>query len=188
DRVRRAVRSFRPQAIVAEDPRTAALVLLGRPGLPVIAEVHGNWRHSTRLYGSRARRALSPGVDALDEHGGRRAHAARALAPDTARLVEDVRGRPPEAVFPTYTDLAAFTERPLQPLPARPAALFVGVLEPYKNVDGLAAAWRRVAPDVPVAKLVVVGRGSRREAIDRLVADGLAEHYERLTPEDVSLL
>jgi glycosyltransferase involved in cell wall biosynthesis len=188
DRVRRAVRSFGPQAIVAEDPRTAALVLLGRPGLPVIAEVHGNWRHSTRLYGSRARRALSPVVDALDEHGVRRAHAVRALSPYTARLVEDVRRRPPEAVFPTYTDLAAFTERPLQPLPARPAALFVGVLEPYKNVDGLAAAWRRVAPDVPVAKLVVVGRGSRREAIDRLVADGLAEHYERLTPEDVSLL
>ena len=61
-RVRRASAEFRPDAIVAEDPRTAALVLGGRTGVPVIAEVHGNWRHSTRLYGSSARRALSPVV------------------------------------------------------------------------------------------------------------------------------
>ena len=35
------------------DPRDRAT------GAPVIAEVHGNWRHSTRLYGSPARRALA---------------------------------------------------------------------------------------------------------------------------------
>ena len=29
-RVRRAIRKFRPEAIVAEDPRTATLVMLGR--------------------------------------------------------------------------------------------------------------------------------------------------------------
>jgi hypothetical protein len=29
-RVRRAIRAFRPQAIIAEDPRTATLVMLGR--------------------------------------------------------------------------------------------------------------------------------------------------------------
>ena len=36
--------------------------------------------------------------------------------------------------------------------PTRPVALFVGVLEAYKNVDGLAAAWRRVATTVPDAR------------------------------------
>ena len=56
-RVRRAVGGLRPQAIVAEDLRTAALVMAARTGVPVIAEVHGNWRHSTRLYGSPARKA-----------------------------------------------------------------------------------------------------------------------------------
>ena len=140
--VRRAVRAFRPHAVVAEDPRTAALVLAGRAGVPVIAEVHGNWRHSTRLYGSQARRALSPLVDALDEYGVRHADAVRALSGYTAGLVEQVRGRPPEAVFPTYSDLSAFTAKPVHPLPKEPRALFVGVLEPYKNVDGMAAAWR----------------------------------------------
>ena len=186
-RVRRVSRKFRPQAIIAEDPRTATLVMAGRPGIPVIAEVHGNWRHSTRLYGSRARRTLSPAVDALDVYAVRHADAVRALSGYTAGLVEEARGRPPDAVFPTYSDLSAFTD-PVQPLPKRPVALFVGVLEPYKNVDGLAEAWRRVAPEVPVAKLVVVGKGSRREPIDRLVADGLAEHVERLAPENVAAL
>ena len=64
----------------------------------------------------------------------------------------------------------------------------MGVLEPYKNVDGLAEAWRRVSPEVPVGKLVVVGKGSRREAIERLVADGLAEHFDQLPPESVAEL
>jgi glycosyltransferase involved in cell wall biosynthesis len=187
-RVRRAIRRFRPQAIVAEDLRTAALVMAGKPGIPVIAEVHGNWRHSTRLYGSPARRALSPLVDALDDHAVRRVDAVRALSAYTAGLVERARGRPPDAVFPTYSDLEAFTALPLRPLPKRPTALFVGVLEPYKNVDGLAAAWRRASPSIPVAKLVVVGRGSRHVTIDQLVADGLAEHFDRLTPEGVAAL
>jgi glycosyltransferase involved in cell wall biosynthesis len=181
-RVRRAIRDFRPQAIVAEDPRTAALVMAARPGAPVIAEVHGNWRHSTRLYGSRARRALSPLVDRLDEYGVRHADAVRALSGYTAGLVERARGRPPDAVFPTYSDLSVFTERPVQPLPPEPAALFVGVLEPYKNVEGLAEAWRRAAPKVPGAKLVVVGKGSQRDAIESR-AD---EYHEQLAPEEIA--
>jgi glycosyltransferase involved in cell wall biosynthesis len=180
-RVRRVVDAFRPQAIVAEDPRTAALVLAGRPRVPVIAEVHGNWRHSTRLYGSAARKALSPVVDRLDEYGVRNADAVRALSDYTAGLVEQARGRPPDAVFPTYGDLSAFTG-PVRPLPEHPAALFVGVLEPYKNVEGLAEAWRTAAPRVPGAKLVVVGRGSQRAEIEGC-AD---EYFEQLSPEQVA--
>ena len=185
-RVRRAVRDFRPRVIVAEDPRTATLVIAARPGVPVIAEVHGNWRHSTRLYGSPARRALSPLVDRLDEYGVRHADAVRALSGYTAGLVEASRGRPPDAVFPTYSDLSAFTSSPVEPLPERPAALFVGVLEPYKNVDGLTEAWRLASPQVPQATLTIVGKGSRPEAVDRLVADGLATHVPELSPEDVA--
>jgi glycosyltransferase involved in cell wall biosynthesis len=184
--VRRAVRDFRPRAIVAEDPRTATLVIAARPGVPVIAEVHGNWRHSTRLYGSPARRALSPLVDRLDEYGVRHADAVRALSGYTAGLVEASRGRPPDAVFPTYSDLSAFTSSPVEPLPDRPAALFVGVLEPYKNLDGLTEAWRLALRQVPQATLTIVGKGSRPEAVDRLVAEGFATHVPELSPEDVA--
>jgi glycosyltransferase involved in cell wall biosynthesis len=187
---RGAIRSFRPDAIVAEDLRTATLVMSGRAlagaKVPVIAEVHGNWRHSTRLYGSRARRVASPLVDALDDYAVRHADAVRALSPYTAGLVEAARGRPPDAVFPTYSDLTAFTSQPVQPIPERPSALFVGVLEPYKNVDLLARAWRRVAAEVPGAKLVVIGRGSRQEEIDRLVLDRLATHVRELPPDQVA--
>lgn len=181
DRAHRAARAFAAQAIVAEDPRTAALVMAGRPGVPVIAEVHGNWRHSTRLYGSPARRALSPVVDAIDEWGVRHADAVRALSGYTAGLVEQTRGKLPDAVFPTYSDLSAFTG-PLKPLPGRPQALFVGVLEPYKDVEGLVEAWRRAAPKVPDAKLVVVGKGTQRSAIEGR-AD---EYFDQLTPEQVA--
>ncbi len=181
-RVRRAVHAFGAEAVVAEDPRVAALALAGRPGVPVIAEVHGNWRHSTRLYGSPARKLLSPLLDALAGYGVRRADAVRALSDYTAGLVERARGRPPDAVFPTYSDLSAFTATPPAPLPERPTALFVGVLEPYKDVDGLAAAWRLAQLELPGARLVVVGRGSRRDAIA-----GLADEYvEQLPPEQVA--
>ncbi len=191
--IRRELRAFQPHVLVAEDPRTAAVALLVRRLLRsrtprVVAEVHGNWQHATRLYGSPARRLASPVADALDRYGLRHADAARALSAYTARLVEEERGRPPEAVFPTYSDLSAFTARPVQPLPERPAALFVGVLEAYKNVDGLAAAWRRVAPRVPEARLVVVGKGSRHATVERLAAElpGRVEHAAELTPDGVA--
>jgi glycosyltransferase involved in cell wall biosynthesis len=184
--LRQELRSFKPQVLVAEDPRTAAIALfarrLARGSRPrVIAEVHGNWRHATRLYGSPTRRVLTPLVDALDLYGIRHADAARALSGYTAGLVEEQRGSPPDAVFPTYSDLSAFTG-PVQPLPEVPTALFVGVLEAYKNVDGLAAAWPKVAEQVPNARLVVVGKGSRTAVIERLGV----EHVPELPPEGVA--
>jgi glycogen(starch) synthase len=64
----------------------------------------------------------------------------------------------------------------------------VGVLETYKNVDVLAAAWRRAAPEVPEARLVVVGRGSRAATVERLAAElsGRVEHLAELPPEGVA--
>src|SRR5205807_5086545 len=136
-RIARAIREQRPDAIVAEDPHVAAAALLARrlarDGRPrVVAEVHGNWRIGTRLYGSPARRLLAPLADAVDSLAVRRADAVRALSGYTEGLVEEVRGRPADAAFPTYSDLSAFTA-PRRPLPDRPAALFVGVLELYKG-------------------------------------------------------
>jgi glycosyltransferase involved in cell wall biosynthesis len=127
-------------------------------------------------------------VDALDRYGVRHADAVRALSLYTATLVKSVRGTIPEAVFPTYTDLSIFSDRAVQPLPERPTALFVGVLERYKNVDGLVAAWRRVAERVPAARLVVVGTGPLQEEIDQLTSElqGQVEHVAELPPEGVA--
>jgi glycosyltransferase involved in cell wall biosynthesis len=185
-RIAREIRTYRPDAVIAEDPPSAAATLLARRlvrnGRPrVVAEVHGNWRLATRLYGSPARRLVAPLVDVVDSLAVRRADAVRALSGYTDGLVEEVRGRPPDASFPAYIDLSLFAG-PRRPLPGRPTALFVGVLELYKGIDILAAVWPRVAAQIPDARLVVVGRGPRRDLVEKL---GI-EHVEELAPEEVA--
>jgi glycosyltransferase involved in cell wall biosynthesis len=102
------------------------------------------------------------------------------VSPYTSRLAREV-GREPAAVFPAFMDLAPFTA-PTTPLPERPVALFVGVLEPYKNIDGLAAAWRRARPD---AELRIVGKGTRTDVVAALVRDHLATWEPELSTEGV---
>jgi glycosyltransferase involved in cell wall biosynthesis len=73
------------------------------------------------------------------------------------------------------------------PLPERQTALFVGVLERYKNVAGLAAAWRLAAPQVD-ARLRIVGEGRETAVVERLVAEVPAqtEWTRRLQPDEVA--
>src|SRR5207248_2903936 len=78
-------------------------------------------------------------------------------------------GIEPADEFPAYMDFATFRETPPVPLPNRPQALFVGVLERYKNVDGLLAAWRNAAPRVPDARLRIVGTGALEADVERAV-------------------
>ncbi|MBA2476746.1 MAG: glycosyltransferase family 4 protein, partial [Actinobacteria bacterium] len=190
--IRRQIREFRPEAILAESPYTGAAALLARaflrPAPRIVVEVHGDWRTATRLYGSPRRRLLNPLADWISRIALRRGDAVRAVSPYTGGLVEDVRGIPVTASFPTYTDLSAFADRPPAPLPERPRALFVGVLEYYKSIDTLTAAWRRVAAELPEAELVVVGHGTRRALVEQLVADlpGRVEWIERLPPEGIA--
>lgn len=154
----------------------------------MIVEVHGDPRTLTRLYGSRARRLLSPVADGISRTALRRADATRALSAFTSSLVQEARGVPATASFPTYSDLSAFFDPPLIPVPEAQSVVFVGALEPYKNVRGLAAAWRELAAELPDAKLVVVGRGSQQPLVERLVADlrGQVEHHRELEPAQVS--
>jgi glycosyltransferase involved in cell wall biosynthesis len=92
------------------------------------------------------------------------------VSTQTTELVRAL-GVEPAAVFPSYVDARAFLERPPAPLPERPRAVFVGVLERYKNVDRLAEAWRRAAPRIPEASLHVVGSGSRSGVVSALGRD-----------------
>ena len=191
-RVRQELADFRPDVVVASDPFVGAAVLagraLGRARVPVIVEVHGDWRTFTRLYGSRWRKVLAHAADRLAAFALRRADATRALSRFTSGLVAEVRGRQADSVFPTYSDLSAFAAEPVRSLPDRPTALFIGMLEPYKNVEGLAAAWRRVVQRVPEARLVVVGRGGQDDVIRRLRHDcpEQVEHVEWLEPEGIA--
>ncbi|HET7145992.1 MAG TPA: glycosyltransferase family 4 protein [Gaiellaceae bacterium] len=185
--VRQEVREFDPDVVVAQSPYEAIAVrpVLGRAKL--LLEVHGDWQTATRLYGSPARRALEPVSRRLARRAVRVADAVRTVSPFTSGLVRFAGGEP-SATFTTYFDVSAFTATPPEPLPETPAALFVGVLERYKNVEGLAEAWRRAAPRVPAARLRLVGRGRETAVAERLVAEfpGRVEWTPRLDAAEVA--
>jgi glycosyltransferase involved in cell wall biosynthesis len=188
-----SLRAFPADAIIASDPYIGAAAFLARrlarSNAKIIVEVHGDPRTFTRGYGSPARKVLSPLTDGVSRYGIRHADATRALSAFTSSLIEGIRKVPATLAFPTYSDLSAFYEPPVAPVPDAQRVVFVAALEQYKNVDGLAEAWRPVAASLPDATLVVVGDGSRRAVIDRLVADlpRQVEHHPLLSPDRVAL-
>lgn len=184
-RVWRELEAFHPDAVLAQSPYEALAVLAARRNEPVILDVHGDWRTATRLYGSGARELLAPLADRVSLGAIRRVDAVRTLSPFTTELVRSV-GVEPAAVFPAFVDLDPFLG-PTVPLPHAPRALFVGVLERYKDVDGLAAAWRLAAPRVPGTRLQIIGAGARAHVVDELVRDlpGQTEWAKAVPNEDV---
>jgi glycosyltransferase involved in cell wall biosynthesis len=189
-RIARELRSYRPEAIVAQSPYEAAAALtarrLARSNAAVIVEIHGDWATWSRLYGSPLRRLASPVADRGAPWVVRHADAVRTLSPFTEGIVREA-GAEPTMSFTTYTELTAFSDPPPVPLPPRPTALFVGVLERYKNIDGIVAAWRLAAPRVPGAVLRLVGDGRHRDEVEALVADfpEQTEWVSRLETPDV---
>jgi glycosyltransferase involved in cell wall biosynthesis len=189
-RTRRELRSKAPDAVLVQGAHETWLVLLGRSlsGVRprVILDVHGDWRSSTRLYGSPARRLLNPLADRVALSALRRADAVRTTSDYTTGLVRSY-GVEPAAVFPAFMDLDPFLG-PAAPLPTPPRALFVGVLEHYKGIDELADAWRLVAARLPGATLHLVGTGTRRAVVEQLVAElpDRTEWTEALPTEGVA--
>jgi len=190
-RIARELRDFRPHAVLAQGAHeTAAAVTarrLARTDTAIIADVHGDWRAPTRLYGSRLRSALNPVADRVALHGLRKADGVRTVTGYTTGIVREA-GLEPADEFPAFMDFDVFLQQPPRPLPEQPQVLFVGVLERYKNVDGLADAWRLAAPRVPDARLRLVGRGTLRPVVEQLLRDVPAQTSwdERLSQSDVS--
>jgi glycosyltransferase involved in cell wall biosynthesis len=173
-RIARELRHAPADAILAQSPYEALAALAGRTlarsDAAVVVEIHGDWRTWSRLYGSPARAVVAPLADRAALVALRRADAVRTLSPFTTGIVREA-GVEPAGVFTTYTELTAFFEPPIEPLPERPAALFIGVLERYKNVHAIAEAWRLAASRVPEATLRIVGDGRHRDVAEALVRD-----------------
>jgi glycosyltransferase involved in cell wall biosynthesis len=189
-RIARELRRFRPQAVMAQGAHETAAALAARRlagvDTAVIADVHGDFRAPTRLYGSRLRGTLNVVADRTARTALRRADGIRTVTGYTTAMVREL-GLEPADEFPAYMDFASFLQSPPAPLPERPQAIFVGVLERYKNVDGLAAAWRHVAASAPEAHLRVVGTGALAPVVERLAAEvpGV-ELTPRLSQPDVA--
>src|SRR6185436_17997796 len=156
-------------------------------GVSLVIETRGDWRAAARS-GSRARVVVAPLFEWSARFALRRADALRATSRYTAELAEHEAGVPPLESFPAYIDLSIFTGTPPRPLPETPTALFVGMLEAYKNVDGLAEAWRQVAAELPEARLVIVGKGAMIEVVERLLEDypGRVDYHAELSPAEVA--
>jgi glycosyltransferase involved in cell wall biosynthesis len=155
----------------------------------VIIEIHGDWGTATRLYGSPLRSLVAGASDRVAALAIRRADAVRTVSEFTAELVRRLRVEP-AAIFHTYSELDAFTSCEPTPLPQTPRFAFVGVSERYKNVDGLAAAWRRAAPKLPEVTLEVVSSGRRVEVLRQLARElpGQTIWHELLEPAEVAAM
>jgi glycosyltransferase involved in cell wall biosynthesis len=188
-RVAREIRRFRPTVVLVQGAHEAALALAGRrlarSRVPIVLDVHGDWRTATRLYGSTARRVLNPVADRVAEWAVHRVDAVRTVSDFTTGLVREL-GVEPAAIFPAFMDLQPFLAPP-EPLPERPRALFVGVLELYKGLDLLVDAWPLVAREVPGAELRLIGRGARSDLAQRLVDRGPNVSWDSgLPPEQIA--
>ena len=151
---RRELRRAPTDAILAQSPYEALAALAGRTlarsDAAVVVEIHGDWRTWSRLYGSPARALVAPLADRAALVAIRGADAVRTLSPFTTRIVREA-GVEPAGTFTTYTELDSRSpSRQSRRCRRRPVALFVGVLERYKNVHAIAEAWRLAAPRVPV--------------------------------------
>jgi glycosyltransferase involved in cell wall biosynthesis len=168
------LRRFRPHVVITQSVYEAAAAVvakaLGRSDARIVADVHGDWETATELYGSRKRRFLAPIATRVSRFSVRRADAVRTISAFTTERVRK-EGVEPAAVFPAFVDFTTFLERPPAALPETPRALFVGVLERYKNIDGLVEAWRLAAPNVPDARLLIVGSGRERSTVEELVSE-----------------
>jgi glycosyltransferase involved in cell wall biosynthesis len=160
---------------------------VARSRAKVILDVQGDWRHATRLYGSRLRRLLNPLNDVLGPLALRGVDGVRTISTQTSALVR-ARGVEPLASFPPYVDVEAFLSRPPEPLPERPGIVYVGALERVKAFDTLVAAWRLLAARLPEARLTVVGGGRLSPLAEELVPafPGRVVRHALLSSEEVA--
>src|SRR5919201_1742430 len=102
-RIARELRDFRPHAVLAQGAHETAAALAARHlaavKTAVIADLHGDWRAPTRLYGSRLRGVLNPVADRAAEAALRRADGVRTIKGYPTSLVREL-GLEPTDEFP----------------------------------------------------------------------------------------
>ena len=155
-RTRRELRASRPDAVArpgrARDVvRAARPFALGRARAGDRSTSTATGAPPTRLYGSPARRPAQPARRPPRASRPCAAPTRCGRSPTTRRrsCARTASSRRPSSP-PSWTSSRS-SGRP-SPLPDAAAALFVGVLELYKNVDELAEAWRLVAASCPARR------------------------------------
>jgi glycosyltransferase involved in cell wall biosynthesis len=161
-------------AILAHNAEAAGLALAARPWLraPVVYVAHTLWCHELACYGPpRWRAALDRLGRAVDGAVARSADAVLAVSREGARALSP-RARGPAAWIPPGLDPApkpepAAQEAACSRFGVRPGGfvLYCGNLDPYQDLDLLAAAARRLtAKGIPVLALTHDASDAARRA------------------------
>jgi glycosyltransferase involved in cell wall biosynthesis len=168
------------RAIVAElRPHRADVVIGASHFLPDAAAVHAAARHGAHgvafiyhLVAERTDRSLRTRWSQADEALGLRllrgsAHTVFTSNDDTLSALAQ-RGFNPVRTD-VGLDLATF--RRAHAAEAPPVALFVARLVPKKGLADLIAGWPQVRERVPAARLIVVGSGGERNAVEQQIGE-----------------
>jgi glycosyltransferase involved in cell wall biosynthesis len=147
---------------------------------PVVLTAHDVLPREPRRGQLVAQRALYERVDAVvvhSEHGRDRLVTGLGVAPEKVHVI-------PHGAFDHLTRVAG--ERPLPADLANvqgPVVLSFGLLRPYKGIDVLIEAWRRLGPD-PGAELWIVGRPRMDTTKLRAAAPPSVRWIERFVDDD----
>lgn len=187
-RLARYLRERPPAAVIAAQQHTILAALwarrLARSSVPIAAVQHNALSDLCRNSRRPDMRWLMP---SLARRFFPRADALCAVSRGVARDLAAVTGLPAERVKVIYNPVVdgGFDERARQPsghpwLDAKDRAVLLGVgnLIPHKDFATLLRAFARVRRELP-ARLVVLGEGGERAALERLARDlGIADDVD----------
>jgi phosphatidylinositol alpha-mannosyltransferase len=164
--VERAFEKFLPDVIHVHEPLNPSTSMLGvwLANAPIVATFHANVPRGSvqsTAYGAMAR-LLRPVWDRIDRR--------IAVSEAARKSVCSRMGEGDIEIVPNGADVDVFASAPPAALPAGRKLLFVGRLEPRKGFPVALRAFELLAPTYPDLRLVVVGDGPDRGAIEALDA------------------
>jgi phosphatidylinositol alpha-mannosyltransferase len=165
--VKRALLAFRPDVIHVHEPlapSTAMFTVLGA-NAPVVATFHSNLPPDSAggVFFRLASPVIRPVWNRIDRF--------IAVSPVARASVLAGMGDAPVTIVPNGLDVDRFANAPRAALGPGRHMLFVGRLEPRKGFPVAVRAFALLARGYPDLRLLVVGDGSARNAIDNLPAD-----------------
>jgi phosphatidyl-myo-inositol alpha-mannosyltransferase len=162
--VRRALRDFGADVVHVHDPLTPSTSMLAvlHARVPVVGTFHSYFARE-HLEG-RIYTAVAPLLRPVWKRVSRRVAVSEAARFSVcSRMGEDsVR------ILPNGADIEVFANASPASLPPGRKLLFVGRLEPRKGFPVAVRAFRRLAPRYPDLRLIVVGDGAGRHALNEL--------------------
>jgi phosphatidylinositol alpha-mannosyltransferase len=164
--VARALREFRPDVIHVHEPLVPSVSMHAvlNAAVPVVATFHSNV--GRERVGSLWFKLAVPMVRPVWNRVARRIAVSEAARHSVTSRMGDGDLR----IVPNGVDVGRFASAPAAPLPAGRHLLFVGRLEERKGFPVAVRAFEVLAARYPDLRLLVIGDGAERDAVDTLSA------------------